>query len=115
MSYHELRVARVIDETHDTRSFELEIPPELRERFAYRAGQYLTFEVPLGEQRIVRCYSLASSPDVGDAPRVTVKRVAGGRGSNWFHDAVVAGARLRVMTQPRSYTRFVLQFTGAAA
>lgn len=26
-----------------------------------------------------------------------------------------AGARLRVMTQPRSYTRFVLQFTGAAA
>lgn len=25
-----------------------------------------------------------------------------------------AGARLRVMTQPRSYTRFVLQFTGAA-
>ena len=26
-----------------------------------------------------------------------------------------AGARLRVMTQPRSYTRFVLQFTGAVA
>ena len=42
MSYHELRVSQVIDETHDTRSFVLEIPPELRERFAYRAGQYLT-------------------------------------------------------------------------
>ena len=97
MSFHELRVARVIDETHDARSFELEIPHELRERFAYRAGQYLTFEVPLGADRMVRCYSLASSPDVGDAPRVTVKRVAGGRGSNWFHDAVSAGALLRAM------------------
>lgn len=105
MSYHELRVARVIDETHDTRSFVLEVPPELRERFAYRAGQYLTFEVPLGAERIVRCYSLASSPDVGDAPKVTVKRVAGGRGSNWFHDAVAAGARLRVMAP---LGRFVL-------
>jgi 3-ketosteroid 9alpha-monooxygenase subunit B len=97
LSYHELRVSRVIDETHDTRSYVLEIPPELRERFAYRAGQYLTFEVPLGPERIVRCYSLASSPDVGDSPKFTVKRVAGGRGSNWFHEAVAAGARLRVL------------------
>jgi 3-ketosteroid 9alpha-monooxygenase subunit B len=111
VSYHELRVARVIDETHDTRSFVLEIPPELRERFAYRAGQYLTFEVPLGAERIVRCYSLASCPEVGDAPKVTVKRVAGGRGSNWFHDVVAAGARLRVLPP---LGRFVLHESEAA-
>ena len=110
MSYHELRVARVIDETHDTRSFVLEVPPELRERFAYRAGQYLTFEVPLGAERIVRCYSLASSPEAGEAPKVTVKRVAGGRGSNWFHDAVAAGVRLRVLAP---LGRFVLHESAA--
>jgi 3-ketosteroid 9alpha-monooxygenase subunit B len=97
VTYHELRVAKVIDETHDTRSYVLDVPPELRERFAYRAGQYLTFEVPLPAERIVRCYSLASSPDVGDEPKVTVKRVAEGRGSNWFHAAVSAGATLRVL------------------
>jgi 3-ketosteroid 9alpha-monooxygenase subunit B len=108
VTYHELRVARVIDETHDTRSFVLEIPPELKERFAYRAGQYLTFEVPLAAERIVRCYSLASSPDVGDVPKVTVKRVADGRGSNWFHDAVRAGTRLRVLPP---LGRFVLHDT----
>jgi len=97
VTYHELRVAKVIDETHDTRSYVLDVPPELRERFAYRAGQYLTFEVPLPAEGIVRCYSLASSPDIGDEPKVTVKRVADGRGSNWFHDAVSAGAKLRVL------------------
>ncbi len=97
MSFHEVRVAQVVEETHDARSFVLEIPPELHERFRYRAGQYLTFEVPLGAERILRCYSLASSPDVGETPKVTVKRVAGGRGSGWFHDAVAAGTCLRVM------------------
>jgi len=110
LTFHELRVAEVVDETPDARSFVLEIPPELRERFAYRAGQYLTFEVPLEAERILRCYSLASSPDVDEAPRVTVKRVAGGRGSAWFLDAVAAGHRLRVMPP---LGRFVLHETEA--
>jgi 3-ketosteroid 9alpha-monooxygenase subunit B len=97
LSFFEIQVARVIEETPDARSFELAIPPELAERFRYQAGQYLTFEVPVGDERIVRCYSLASSPERGEAPKVTVKRVAQGRGSGWFHDAVKAGTRLRAM------------------
>jgi 3-ketosteroid 9alpha-monooxygenase subunit B len=94
---HELRVARVIDETHDARSFVFEVPPELRERFAYRAGQHLTFEVPLASETILRCYSLASAPEHDEPHKVTVKRVEDGRGSNWFHDHVAAGSVLRVL------------------
>lgn len=97
MSFYELRVARVVDETPDARSYELAVPPELAERFRYRAGQYLTFEVPAGGERIVRCYSLASAPERGEAHKVTVKRVPEGRGSGWFHEHVRAGTRLRVM------------------
>ncbi|MEN8162018.1 MAG: ferredoxin--NADP reductase [Myxococcota bacterium] len=97
MKPHELRVARVIDETHDARSFVFDVPPELRERFAYRAGQHLTFEVPLASETILRCYSLASCPEHAEAHKVTVKRVEGGRGSNWFHDQVGAGSMLRVL------------------
>lgn len=97
MSFHEIGVARVVEETPDARSFELAIPPELAERFRYRAGQYLTFEVPLEGERIVRCYSLASAPELGEPHKVTVKRVPEGRGSGWFHAHVKAGTRLRVM------------------
>lgn len=97
MSFHELRVSRVVDETLDARSFELAIPAELAERFRHRAGQYLTFEVPLASERIVRCYSLASSPELGEVAKVTVKRVPDGRGSGWFHDHVRAGTSLRVL------------------
>jgi 3-ketosteroid 9alpha-monooxygenase subunit B len=53
MGPHELRVARVVDETHDARSFVFEVPPAVNERFAYRAGQYLTFEVPLGGETLM--------------------------------------------------------------
>jgi 3-ketosteroid 9alpha-monooxygenase subunit B len=66
-------------------------------RFRYRAGQYLTFEVPLANERIVRCYSLASAPELGEIAKVTVKRVPEGRGSGWFHEQVRAGAALRVL------------------
>jgi len=97
LSFHEIRVARVVAETHDARSFELSVPPELADRFHYRAGQYLTFEVPLGAERLLRCYSLASCPELGEPHAVTVKRVPEGRGSGWFHDKVQAGSVLRVM------------------
>jgi 3-ketosteroid 9alpha-monooxygenase subunit B len=97
LSFHEIGVARVVEETPDARSFELAIPRELAERFRYRAGQYLTFEVPTGGEHIVRCYSLASAPELGEPHKVTVKRVPGGRGSGWFHAHVKAGTRLRVM------------------
>ena len=36
-------VAEVIEETADSRSFVLEIPPQLAETFAYEAGQFCTF------------------------------------------------------------------------
>lgn len=95
--YHRLRVARVVDETADARSIVLEIPEALRERFAYRAGQFLTFRVEVGGQRLVRCYSLASAPGIDPEHKVTVKRVADGRVSNWMNERVAAGDSLEVM------------------
>ncbi|MEZ4280404.1 MAG: ferredoxin--NADP reductase [Myxococcota bacterium] len=95
--YHHLRVARVIDETADARSLVLEIPDALRERFAYRAGQFLTFRVEVNGQRLVRCYSLASAPGLDPEHKVTVKRIADGRVSNWMNERVAAGDVLEVM------------------
>lgn len=95
--YHELEVVRVVEETHDARSVVLDIPNALRETYAYRAGQFLTFRVTAGDQHLVRCYSLASCPVTEREHKVTVKRVEDGRVSNWFHDALHVGDRLQVM------------------
>jgi len=95
--YYDLRVADVIEETADAKSIVLEVPPALKERFAYESGQFLTFRVEVDGHRLVRCYSLASAPGIDPAHKVTVKRVVDGRASNWMNDSVAVGDTLEVM------------------
>jgi 3-ketosteroid 9alpha-monooxygenase subunit B len=104
--YHLLAVADVVEETADTRSFVLEIPPALEARFAYAAGQFCTFHATVGGESIARCYSMSSSPDTGDPLTVTVKRVPGGKMSNWMNDTLTRGDTIEVMPPAG---RFVLR------
>jgi ferredoxin-NADP reductase len=95
--YHCLTVVDVVDETADTRSFVLEIPTELEDTFAYAAGQFCTFRATIDGEPVVRCYSMSSSPDTGDPFTTTVKRVPGGRMSNWVNDALAPGDTIDVL------------------
>lgn len=107
MSYHQLRVAKIVQETPDARSFVLEVPAELADKFTYKAGQFLTFQVPHEQGAFNRCYSLSSAPETdGKHLKVTVKRVAGGKGSNWFNDKLQEGGSLQVLPPAG---RFVLK------
>jgi len=92
-----LRVARILRETHDACSVVFEVPPELGERFRYRAGQFLSFKVPHEGQVLTRSYSLASSPEADSEHKVTVKRIDEGRVSNWINDNVKQGDLLPVV------------------
>ena len=104
--YHLLEVVEVVDETADTKSFVLEIPPELDETFTYTAGQYCTFRATIDGESVVRSYSMSSAPETGDPFTTTVKRVPEGRMSNWMNDTVGAGTAIEVM---RPAGRFVLR------
>lgn len=95
--YHALRVRAVVDETHDTKSLVFEVPPALADAFAYQPGQFLTLRLTIDGRHVPRCYSMSSAPSVDDAPRVTIKRVKDGRGSNWVCDRVRAGDTIEVM------------------
>jgi 3-ketosteroid 9alpha-monooxygenase subunit B len=99
----ELRVAKVIDETHDSRSLVFEIPADLLGRFRYRSGQFLSFKIPYEAHVLTRSYSLASSPDTDREHKVTIKRVEDGRVSNWMNDRVEAGSRLMVVPPAGSF------------
>lgn len=111
MAYHQLRIAKIVQETPDTRSFVLEVPADLADKFKYRAGQFLTFQVPHEAGAFNRCYSLSSAPETdGQHLKVTVKRVVGGKGSNWFNDFLKEGGSLHVMPPAG---RFVLKDSSA--
>ena len=43
--FHPLRVKRIVQETHDTKSFVFDVPADLGEAFVYEAGQFCTFRV----------------------------------------------------------------------
>ncbi|MGH8382855.1 2Fe-2S iron-sulfur cluster-binding protein [Pseudomonas sp.] len=94
---YRLQVSAVIDETADARSLVLEVPAPLRERFRYKPGQFLSFRVPCAGKLLTRCYSMASSPVCDAQPKVTIKRVAGGRVSNWMNQHVQVGDWLEVL------------------
>ena len=88
---YELEVTQVIEETADARSFVLVPDDAYREAFRYRPGKFLTFEIPMGEQVLRRCYSMSSSPQTDGDLCVTVKRVPDEVVSNWFNDRVHPG------------------------
>lgn len=94
---HVLEVSRVVRETTDALTIAFGVPAGLADEFDFRAGQFLTIAVPSDRTGwAARCYSISSSPG-GDEIAVTVKRTAGGFGSNWLCDHAGPGVRLRVL------------------
>ena len=94
VEFHRLEVSAVIRETAECSSFELGVPPQLVEAYRYRAGQHLTFKLPWDGFEVTRCYSLSSCPELGEPMKIAVKRVEGGRVSNWLNDELDVGATL---------------------
>ena len=101
--FHSLRVAEIVPETSEANSIRFEVPPELRERFAFKAGQHLTLRATIDGEEVRRNYSLCTAPDENDW-MVTVKRIGGGLFSNWVGDALRPGDVVEVMPPHGSFT-----------
>jgi 3-ketosteroid 9alpha-monooxygenase subunit B len=100
-------VTRIIKETADSRTYVL--APE-EQPFSYRAGQFCTFRVTVDGEELYRSYSMSSAPEIDAELSTTVKRVTGGKVSNWLVDNVVEGDEL---TLTRAAGTFVLNSTSA--
>jgi ferredoxin-NADP reductase/sterol desaturase/sphingolipid hydroxylase (fatty acid hydroxylase superfamily) len=69
--YRTLIIDKLIKETPDTVS--VFFKPEDKAFYNYRAGQYITLKVKIGNKTYHRCFSLSSSPNIDDFLRITVK------------------------------------------
>jgi ring-1,2-phenylacetyl-CoA epoxidase subunit PaaE len=101
--FHALQVVEIVPETADANSIRFDIPLDLRDAFAFRAGQHLTLKAEIGGEEVRRNYSLCTAPDEEDW-MVTVKRIAGGVFSNWVGDQLKAGDLVDVMPPHGSFT-----------
>ncbi len=100
--FHRLRVAEVKRETPDAVSVRFELPETLRETFAFRAGQHLTFRREFDGEEVRRNYSVCVSPSEG-VLKIGVKKIAGGVFSGWVNDELKAGDELEVMPPHGSF------------
>ena len=99
-----LKVADIIEETHDCKTFRLIGEEPLL--FSYKPGQFITFILNINGREVRRSYSMSSSPSRPHLLEVTIKRVPGGLVSNWFCDQVKLGDVLTVKGPTGKFTCF---------
>jgi ring-1,2-phenylacetyl-CoA epoxidase subunit PaaE len=95
-------VARVDRLCADAAAVTFDVPAELADDFAYRAGQSLTVRRLVDGRDERRSYSI-SSP-AGAAPRIGVREVPGGALSSWLVRAVRPGDLLDVLPPTGTFT-----------
>jgi len=103
-NFHTLTVSNVKQETENTVSVSFNIPQDLKSKFKYKQGQYLTLKFDINGKEERRAYSMSSSP-LEEAITVTVKKIDGGLISTHINSKVKVGDQIEVMPpEGRFYT-----------
>ena len=81
--------------SNSVRSFTLEIPEV--SSFDFKAGQFITFDLPVGEKRLQRwrSYSIASAPMGNNVVEMCIVNFGGGLGSTYFFNEIKIGTELK--------------------
>jgi ring-1,2-phenylacetyl-CoA epoxidase subunit PaaE len=94
--FHSLVVADKHQETRDSVRLSLDVPLDLREVFAFQAGQHLPIQIERDGKKLRRTYSICSLR--GDWPlQIGVRVQPGGQFSEFAENELKAGDRLDVM------------------
>ncbi|AFM11831.1 hybrid-cluster NAD(P)-dependent oxidoreductase [Turneriella parva] len=84
-----MRCIGIVDRSHDFKSFQfMAEEPTL---FFYKPGQFVTLELNIEGKRVLRSYTISSSPSRPHLIEISVKRVKGGLVSNYLHDHLNLG------------------------
>jgi ring-1,2-phenylacetyl-CoA epoxidase subunit PaaE len=94
--FHQLKVKKIVKETEDSVSITFEVPDSLKEKYEFKAGQYLTIKKLIGNEEVRRAYSLSSSPFSKELT-ITCKIVKKGKMSTHLNNNIKVGDVLDVM------------------
>lgn len=92
--FHTLTVAAVERLCEDAAAITFDVPAELREAYAFEAGQSLTLRRFVDGEEHRRSYSICAP--AGAAPRIGVREIPDGFFSSWLVREVVPGTRIEV-------------------
>ena len=93
--FHKLTIEDIHRETEKSVTITFNVPENLKETFAFQAGQYITVKTTINGNEVRRDYSLCSSPKSGEL-KVAVKEVEGGTFSAYANNTLKVGDVLEV-------------------
>lgn len=95
ITWHTAIVRRTASLAPEVRAFYLEVPE--MERFDFTPGQFITFDLPVGEKRLQRwrSYSIAGCPGHDNTFELCIVRAQPGLGSRYLFEEVREGTELR--------------------
>ncbi|MDB5837778.1 MAG: phenylacetic acid degradation protein, partial [Caballeronia sp.] len=99
--FHSLRIRDVRPETADAVTVSFDVPETLRDAFRFTQGQFVTLKTHMDGEEMRRSYSICvgvTDYDRDGELRIGIKRVRGGRFSNFAFDTLKPGHEIEVMT-----------------
>lgn len=100
--FYPLRISEIKPETDTAVCVSFQIPPELKDTFKFVQGQFLTLKADIDGEDVRRSYSICSGVHDGSL-RVGIKRVRGGKFSNYANDQFKVGDTVEVMPPQGSF------------
>lgn len=94
--FHALKIAAVDTLTQNAVALTFEVPENLKNTFAFTAGQYITIKHTVNGEELRRAYSISSAPSSGKLT-VGIKKVPKGTFSVYANENIKAGDVLEVM------------------
>jgi ring-1,2-phenylacetyl-CoA epoxidase subunit PaaE len=89
-TFHKVSIQEVIKETAEAVSLVFKIPGNLKAKFAFYAGQYLTLKKTINGKEVRRAYSICSSPS-DSFLKVAIKAVENGTFSTYATSKLKSG------------------------
>ena len=102
-TFYKLAVKEIIRETPEAISVLFNIPPELKENYRFKAGQYINIKLTLDGNEIRRAYSICSTPESGEL-RIAIKAIKNGYFSKFANEQLTVGKVLEVGTPEGKFT-----------
>lgn len=103
-TWHIGKVVRIEDQSPTTKRFWLEVDGE--ETFDFRAGQFITMDLPIGERRNQRwrSYSIANAPNGSNLLELCIVHLDSGLASGWLFNEAKIGTDIKFKGPDGTFT-----------
>jgi ring-1,2-phenylacetyl-CoA epoxidase subunit PaaE len=102
--FYPIKIKAIEPATDQAVVLSFDIPSDLKEKFNYQHGQYLTLKFNINGKEERRAYSLCSSPETDTDVKIGVKRVKNGKVSNHINSVLKVGDTVELMPPQGHFT-----------